>query len=231
MADEEKTAVMDDDLQAEREEQVEIDDDGNDDDVEGVMRDAVAAVEQVKGRKETAAEAAAEAAAEEVEKLRQEVDELRDRSVRTLAELDNFRKRAEREKQEIRRYALLEPMRDFLDVVDNLERAMAASGSFEDLKTGVEMILRQMQDLLRQHGVERVEAEGQPFDPNLHEAVTRVEDSDVELPQVMRELQRGYVIHDRLLRPARVQVAVPVEEESDGATDDEPGNGVGGAPA
>jgi len=231
MADEEKAAVMGDGLQAEQEEQVEIDGDGNDEDVEGVMRDAVAAVEQVKGRKEPAAEAAAEAAAEEVEKLRQEVDELRDRSVRTLAELDNFRKRAEREKQEIRRYALLEPMRDFLDVVDNLERAMAASGSFEDLKTGVEMILRQMQDLLRQHGVERVEAEGQPFDPNLHEAVTRVEDSDVELPQVTRELQRGYVIHDRLLRPARVQVAVPAEEEPDGGADGEAGNGVGGAQA
>ena len=187
-------------------------DDGGNDDLEGAMRDAVAAVEQVQDRRERPA---VEEAPEEVEELRREVAELRDRSVRTLAELDNFRKRAERERRDIRRYALVEPMRDFLDVVDNLERAMAASGSFEDLKTGVEMILHQMRDLLRQHGVEMVEAEGRAFDPNVHEAVARVEEPEVDIPHVIQELQRGYKLHDRLLRPARVRVAVPTESRRD----------------
>lgn len=188
-----------------RAEELDLDDE---DDVEGAIREAVAAVEQVEDRKRTPAEAAA---VEEVERLQKELADMRDRSVRTLAELDNFRKRAERERQDIRRYALVEPMRDFLDVVDNLERAMAASGSFEDLKTGVEMILHQMRDLLRQHNVQTVEAEGHPFDPNVHEAVAREEDAEIEAPQVIQELQRGYTLHDRLLRPARVKVAVPIE--------------------
>jgi len=209
---------------AERDAELDLD---GEDDLEGVIRDAVAAVEQVEVRKRSPAEAAA---VEEIERLREELADMRDRSVRTLAELDNFRKRAERERQEIRRYALVEPMRDFLDVVDNLERAMAASGSFEDLKTGVEMILHQMRELLRQHGVQTVEAEGQPFDPNVHEAVARVEEPGVDIPRVIRELQRGYTIHDRLLRPARVKVAVPPEGEpgSDGGGSRDLAAGAGG---
>lgn len=231
MANEQKVSVMDEsDIEEGRvdeetgvEEQtsaeLDLDDDGNDD-LEGAMRDAVAAVEKVQDRRERPT---SEEARDEVEELRREVAELRDRSVRTLAELDNFRKRAERERRDVRRYALVEPMRDFLDVVDNLERAMAAGGSFEDLKTGVEMILHQMRDLLRQHGVEMVEAEGQPFDPNVHEAVARVEQPDVEIPHVIQELQRGYKLHDRLLRPSRVRVAVPTESRQDAGTDADEG--------
>lgn len=199
----------------------------DDEDLEGVMRDAVAAVEQVEDRKRSPGDLAAE----EAEKLRREVAELRDRSVRTLAELDNYRKRAERERQEVRRFALVEPMRDFLDVVDNLERALAASGSLEDLKTGVEMILRQMRDLLRQYAVEIVEAEGRPFDPNVHEAVERVEDAAVESPQVIEELQRGYKLHDRLLRPARVRVAMPADEGRAAGSSEGSDDGIGGARA
>lgn len=204
----------------EKETELNLEDDGGDD-LDGVMREAVAAVEQVQGRKRNAdgetdgdgsedPELAAESGSEAAQ-LRREVAELRDRSVRTLAELDNFRKRAEREQREARRYALVEPMRDLLDVVDNLERGLAASGSLEDLKTGVEMILRQMRDLLRKYGVQPVEAEGREFDPNVHEAVSREEREDVDHPEVVEELQRGYVIHDRLLRPSRVRVAVPAK--------------------
>ena len=103
--------------------------------------------------------------ADEAELLRREIDELRDRSVRTLADFDNFRKRTERERQDLRRYALVEPMREMLAVVDNLERALGAEGSADDLKTGVEMIHRQMLDLLRRQGVREVAAVGDAVRP------------------------------------------------------------------
>jgi molecular chaperone GrpE len=149
---------------------------------------------------------------EEVAELRREIADLRDRSMRTLADFDNYRKRAERERRDAVRYASSAPLGDFLEVVDNLSRALAAGGSAEDLKTGVEMTLRQLEDALRRHGVEAVPAAGQRFDPAHHEAVSRLEDPDVEAPIVVEELQRGYRLHDRLLRPARVVVAVPPEE-------------------
>jgi len=148
----------------------------------------------------------------EVAELRREVEDLRDRSIRTLADFDNFRKRTERERRDLARYAASEAMRDLLEVSDNLERALAAGGSAEDLKTGVEMTLRQMRDALRRHGVEEVEAVGARFDPSVHEAVSRREDADAAEATVVEQLQRGYRLHDRLLRPARVVVAVPPEE-------------------
>ena len=131
--------------------------------------------------------------------------------MRTLADFDNFRKRSERERQESRRYALLEPMREFLTVADNLDLALSAQGSAEDLKRGVEMIHRQMSELLRRFGIVEVPAIGQPFDPTLHEAVSREESREVKVPTVVAELRRGYKMHDRLVRPSMVKVAVPAE--------------------
>src|SRR5262245_66427295 len=93
--------------------------------------------------------------------------------MRTLADFDNFRKRSERERQDLKKYALTEPFRDFLGIVDNLGLALSAAGGADDLKRGVEMIHRQMLDLLRRHGVHEVSALGQPFDPAVHEAVAR----------------------------------------------------------
>lgn len=182
-------------------------------DLEAAMRDAVAAVEGVEsGNRGGDAPAASDAAgAAEVAKLRQEVAELRDRSVRTLADFDNFRKRAERERQEMRKYALIEPVRELLTVADNLDLALSAQGSAEDLKRGVEMIHRQMTDLLRRFGAVEVPAVGQPFDPTLHEAVSREESREVKVPTVVAELRRGYKMHDRLVRPSMVKVAVPAE--------------------
>jgi molecular chaperone GrpE len=145
----------------------------------------------------------------EVEALRQELADLRDRSMRTLADFDNYRKRAEKERAEMRRHAAAETVRDFLEVVDNLERALSAGGSGDDLRTGVEMILRQVEDLLRRYDVERVPAADQAFDPAIHEAVSRQEDPNVTEPRVAHVMQTGYRMHDRLLRPARVVVAVP----------------------
>src|SRR3954465_1816088 len=110
-------------------------------DLEAAMRDAVAAVEGVEsGSGRGGAAPAGGGSAEEIAKLRQEVSELRDRSMRTLADFDNYRKRAERERQDLKRYALLEPIREFLTVADNLDLALSAQGSAEDLKRGVEMI-------------------------------------------------------------------------------------------
>jgi molecular chaperone GrpE len=177
------------------------------DEIEETMREAVAAVEDVEDRRRSGG---ADDAVD-VDRLQQELADLRDRSMRTLADFDNFRKRSERERQELRRYAVTEPMRDLLEVVDNLERALDAGGSAEDLKQGVEMIARQLKDLMRRNGVEAVDAEGQPFDPSVHEAVQRHDSEEVTEQTVAEVYQKGYRIHDRLLRPAMVSVAVPVK--------------------
>ncbi|MES1211878.1 MAG: nucleotide exchange factor GrpE, partial [Acidobacteriota bacterium] len=223
--------VMSDDMrdQGDDAEAVALDLDGQTEDLDAAMRDAVAAVDAVEGGKERGdkgekgiapAGSGSDDGADgndgndgETAKLRREIADLRDRSMRTLADFDNFRKRSERERQEQRKYALLEPLRDFLEVIDNLGLALSAGGSAEDLKRGVEMIHRQMQDLLRRHGVKDVEALGQPFDPALHEAVAREEDPTVRKTTVTEELRRGYFLHDRLLRPAMVKVAVPSESK------------------
>jgi molecular chaperone GrpE len=200
-------------------------------DLEAVMRDALAAVEAVEdgGSPANAANranpedaamstdppgqgAGPDGSSDDVTRLRREIADLRDRSMRTLADFDNYRKRAERERQEVRRYALLEPLREVLPIADNLERALEASGSADDLKRGVEMILRQLHELLRRLGVREVPAAGEAFDPALHEAVSRQESPDVQAPTVAETLVRGYQLHDKLLRPAMVKVAVPAEE-------------------
>jgi molecular chaperone GrpE len=191
--------------------EVALDLDEQNTDLEAAMREAVAAVEA--GSSSGNPASSGPAASEEVERLRREVADLRDRSVRTLADFDNFRKRSQRESQEFKKYALLEPMRDFLTVIDNLDLALSAQGSTEDLKLGVEMIHRQMQELLRRFGATEVPAVGQPFDPTQHEAVAREESPEVKAPTVVAELRRGYKMHDRLLRPSMVKVAVPVEEK------------------
>jgi molecular chaperone GrpE len=196
-------------------------------DLEAAMREAEAAVTGAADLGRPAPEGA-EAPGNEAERLRRENAELKDRCTRTLADFDNFRKRSERERQEARRYALLEPLRDLVEVVDNLERALQAAGSAEDLKRGVEMILRQMQDVLRKYGVREVQAAGAPFDPTLHEAVSREERPGATVPTVVEELQRGYLLHDRLLRPARVKVAVPAEGDRGAG---EAGGGNGSIPA
>lgn len=194
----------DDTRRSHDEEPLEIE--SGDEDLEETMRQAVAAVEEVERSGD---------ASDDVLRLEGEIADLRDRSIRTLADFDNYRKRVERERAELRRFAPMEALRDLLEVVDNLERAAVAGGSAEDLKRGVEMILRQLQETLRRHGVSSFESLGQPFDPGLHEAVSRQESPGASEPSVAEELQTGYRLHDRLLRPARVVVAVPTEDEGD----------------
>lgn len=207
---------MSDDSRVPRDPEMEtLDLDGEEADLEAVQREALAAVEKVvsAARSEAPGDDPAadepEVTADEIARMEVELADLRDRSVRTLADFDNFRKRAEREREDMRRYALTGFLRELVDVLDNLDLALAAGGSAEDLKRGVELTRRQFHDLLRRHGVEPVAALGERFDPALHEAVSRDEDPTVEAPQVSAELRRGYRIFDRLLRPAMVRVAVP----------------------
>lgn len=155
----------------------------------------------------------------ELEALRREIATTRESWMRAVADLDNFRKRSEREVREHRRYALFEPMRELLGVVDNLERALGAGGDVQDLKKGVELILMQLRDFLRAQGIKEVPAAGAPFDPAMHDAVSRFEDPAVSAPTVSDELQRGYLLHERLLRPALVRVAMPVSAGAAGSQD------------
>jgi molecular chaperone GrpE len=141
------------------------------------------------------------------ERLAQENHE---RFLRAAAELDNFRKRKEREISDLRKYANQTLLRELLGVVDNLERALAASlesDEPESLMTGVEMTLKELLKIFDQFGVQPIESLQQPFDPNLHEAVMQEASDDVPANTVLRELQKGYLLRDRLLRPAMVVVS------------------------
>ena len=144
-----------------------------------------------------------------LEQLREELSATRDRLLRALADLDNQRKRMERERQHLRTSYVSAPLREFLGVVDNLDRALEAEASEDDFRAGVEMIRRQMTDLLRRFDVEPVESLSAAFDPNLHEAVAREESPDIDQPTVVQELRKGYTMGSTLLRAAMVRVAMP----------------------
>ncbi|MCG8455475.1 MAG: nucleotide exchange factor GrpE [Holophagales bacterium] len=146
----------------------------------------------------------------------EEAARLQDRLTRTMADFTNFRKRTEREKEELRRFAAGEVIKELLAVIDNLERAVDASGSIEELKEGLNLVLKQQADILKRWGVSPVEAVGRVFDPKVHEAVARAESTEVDQPTVTGELQKGYTIHGRLLRPAMVQVTMPAAASANG---------------
>ncbi len=154
-------------------------------------------------------EARLRALEEENALLKQQLAEKHDSLLRTMADFDNFRRRTRQEMEEIRRIALEEFLRSLLRVMDNFERALQAaeeSHSFEKLLEGVQLTYRQLQSLLREAGVQPIEAVGKPFDPNFHEAVQRVESSEHPDETVLEEVERGYMIQSRVLRPSRVKV-------------------------
>jgi molecular chaperone GrpE len=166
---------------------------------------------------EAASEARPEETAADVEaKLRQENAELKDRLLRALADMENLRKRTEREVADARTYGISSFARDVLSVADNIQRALDATG--EDWKKhadeagralfeGVELTERDLLKALERHGVRRVDPLGDRFDPNLHEAMYEVPDNKVPAGTVVQVLQSGFTIGDRILRPARVAVA------------------------
>jgi molecular chaperone GrpE len=144
----------------------------------------------------------------EVEKLRAERNDLFERLARLQAEFDNYRKRAAKENAEYRDYAVSEAARSLLPVVDSFTLALKnAAAKPEDLRKGVELIFKQLQDVLQKLNIERIPAQGEAFDPRLHEAIEMVETDAAPDHHVLEELQPGYRIKGRLLRPAMVRVA------------------------
>ncbi|HUD56378.1 MAG TPA: nucleotide exchange factor GrpE [Terracidiphilus sp.] len=151
----------------------------------------------------------------ELEQLKTERDQLLDRLARLQAEFENARKRAERERQEFRDYAVGNVVEQFLPVLDNFELALKATGSAEQLRSGVELIVKQMEEILRQLQVQAVLTVGAEFDPRQHEALGTVEREDLPDQHVAEEVRRGYKLRDRLLRPALVRVASNPKQTSE----------------
>jgi molecular chaperone GrpE len=168
-------------------------------------------------------------AIEEMEKqmdsLRKEKEEIYDRLLRKQADFENFRKRTEKEKREFQQYALTDIMGELIFILDNFERAFSHAGdtSHPEYQKGVELIYRQLKDVLEKRGLRAIETEGQKFDPNFHEAVAREERNDLEEGTILEELQRGYFFQNRLLRPAMVKVSYSTNEHSpeSGKSEDE----------
>jgi molecular chaperone GrpE len=144
---------------------------------------------------------------EEYDRLKAERDLLFDRLARLQAEFDNTRKREARNRAEFRDFAVSNAVEQFLPVLDNFQLALKSTGSPEQLRTGVELIVKQMEEALRSLNIQPVETVGATFDPRVHEALEMVERNDLPDHQVFEEVRRGYRIRDRLLRPALVRVA------------------------
>ena len=156
-----------------------------------------------------------EAGADELAQLRADRDnikadreELRELLLRRQAEFDNFRKRTERERSDYLQYASMEAVKELLPVLDDFERALKSECPSPEYARGVEMIYSRMADSLKKLGLEPIEAEGQPFDPHLHQAIERVPTEDAPDNTVLGEFQRGYNFKGKLLRPSMVRVAV-----------------------
>ena len=152
---------------------------------------------------------------EEFDQLKAERDQLLDRLARLQAEFENARKRAEREKIANRDYAVGSVVEKFLPVLDHFEMALKADGTTEQLRSGVELIVKQMEDVLHQLQVTAVPALGVEFDPRQHEALGTVERHDLPDQHVAEEIRRGYKLRDRLLRPALVRIASNPKQTSE----------------
>lgn len=182
---------------------------------------------------ENGTEAPERRAAEEIEALKAEIATLKDRVLRALADAENMRKRAEREKSEAGQYAIARFAREVLGVSDNFNRALAAcppemredaDPALRAVVDGVEATERELQAVLARHGVKPIEAEGARFDPNLHQAIAEVPGGDAAPGTIVDVVQTGYMIGERLLRPAMVTVAKAVGNANGSGNDgDEPG--------
>jgi molecular chaperone GrpE len=160
----------------------------------------------VEGAAQAGATGEAPAAEDELARVRAERDQLLDRLARQQAEFENVRKRAAREQRDFKDYAVTDAVQSLLPVLDSFERALKTAPAGE-LRGGVELIYKQLTDTLARLGVRAIAAQGEPFDPRHHEAVEVVESTTVPDHHVLEELQRGYMLKERLLRPAMVRVA------------------------
>jgi molecular chaperone GrpE len=151
----------------------------------------------------------------ELDQLRGERDQLIDRLARLQAEFDNARKREIKERQDARDYAVQSTVEPFLGVMDNFALALKATGDVAQLRTGVELILKQMDEALRSLQVQAVESIGTQFDPRIHEALGSIETLEHPDHQVLEEIRRGYKLRDKLLRPALVRIATNTAQKSE----------------
>lgn len=215
---------------------------------EDVIQDALKSVEKKRPASAADAEPSAEAASPEAAPANAEVEALKaqlelsqakgremmekikdshEKMLRAMADLDNFKKRAQKEKEEIQKFGVEKLLKDMLPVADNLDRALehAKTGAdFESLKTGVQMTRKLLDDALGRNGVKAFSSSGKPFDPHLHEAMQQIETSDMPPNHVVSEVMRGYMLNDRLVRPAMVTVSkapaaaeVPAGKKEDAA--------------
>ena len=143
----------------------------------------------------------------ELEQVRGERDQLLDRLARLQAEFENTRRREAKERADLRDYAIQNAVEPFLGVMDNFQLALKSQGTLEQLRGGVELILKQMEEALRGLNVQPVEAVGAQFDPRIHEALGSIETAEFPDHQVLEEIRRGYRIREKLLRPALVRIA------------------------
>lgn len=154
-----------------------------------------------------AEKADAEEAAQQIEKLTEDLKAKEERVLRLQADFENFRRRTGKEKEELSAVVTQGILKDMLPLLDNFERAMAAEKKdAEAFQKGVEMIYTQLQEVLKKNGLERIETQGQKFDPNYHQAVMRVQDEEHEDDDIAQELQKGYMVKGRVIRPSMVQV-------------------------
>ncbi|MDB5647491.1 nucleotide exchange factor GrpE [Methylobacterium sp.] len=186
-------------------------------DMHDERRDPTQAVEETEGAAQGHEAGPGEASqADTLAPLLAERDELKDRVLRTLAEMENLRRRTEREVADARAYAVTNFARDLLNSADNIQRALeaipeadraGADGAFKALIDGIELTERDLAKTLERHGVKLIEPKGQRFDPNRHQAMFEVPDPEVPTGTVVQVMQSGYIIGDRVLRPALVGVA------------------------
>ncbi|NOU95485.1 nucleotide exchange factor GrpE [Paenibacillus sp. LMG 31456] len=168
-------------------------------------------VENAANNSTEAGEAAQEQASEqELEQLRKESEENYQRYLRAQADFDNFRRRTRLEKEDFAKYASMKVIEQLLPVVDNMERALSAGkegNDYEALLKGVDMIFRQLEQTLANEGLQAMESVGQPFNPEFHQAIMQVESEEHEEGIVVEEIQKGYILKDKVLRPAMVKVS------------------------
>lgn len=143
---------------------------------------------------------------DEIKKLNNELDTLKERLLRVTAEYENYRKRTSKEKEGIYTDACYDILKEIIPVADNLERASLAEGNIEDLKTGVEMTIKGLNQTFEKLGVEEIDASNE-FDPNLHQAVMHIEDESIEKNQVVEVFMKGYKRGDKVIRHSVVKVA------------------------
>lgn len=156
--------------------------------------------------------------------LEEERDDLKNRLMRSAADLDNFRKRAAREREDLRKYGIDRVVLELLPALDNLERALDHAEKTEagaNIAEGVRMVSRQFVSSLEKHGVMQFDARGEHFDPQKHEAIQQVESSEHDTGVIVEQYQKGYFLHDRLLRPALVAVAKRIEASQDNVSNEE----------